>query len=106
MIAERKPAGKKPAQRRVGFAVVGLGSIAQSSVLPAFANCNNAKLVSLVGRDAAKTALLARKFNASSHYSSDEFSECLANPEVSAVYIATPQGQHASLTKGRQTCSL
>ena len=86
------------ATTKIGFAVVGLGSIAQSSVLPAFANCKRAKLIALVGRDMKKASQLARKFRARSCYDSDEFNECLANPEVSAVYIATPQGEHAHLT--------
>jgi len=42
--------------RKVGFAVVGLGSIAQSSVLPAFANSKKAKLMTLVSRDGNKAA--------------------------------------------------
>ena len=36
---------------RVGFAVVGLGAIAQSSVLPCFARSKRAVLAGLVGRD-------------------------------------------------------
>ncbi len=78
--------------------MVGLGSIAQSSILPAFAHCKNAELVALVGRDPKKTARLAQEFEVSFHYPSEAFAECLANPEVSAVYIATPQGEHARLT--------
>ena len=42
------------AGKKVGFAVVGLGKIAQGSVLPAFANSKSAKLVALVGRDQQK----------------------------------------------------
>jgi predicted dehydrogenase len=98
MATNTRLARKKPAGERVGFAVIGLGSIAQSSVLPAFANCKKAKLVALVGRDTKKALQLARKFNARFHYSSDQFSECLANPKVAAVYLATPQGEHAALT--------
>jgi predicted dehydrogenase len=86
------------ASKKVGFAVVGLGSIAQSSVLPAFANCKKAKLVALVGRDKKKAQQLARKFGAESAYSSDEYAACLADPNVSAVYIATPQGEHEAPT--------
>ena len=86
------------ATTKVGFAVVGLGSIAQSSVLPAFANCKKAKLAALVGRDMAKTSELARKFEANSYYHSNDFAACLANPDVAAVYIATPQGEHSHLT--------
>ena len=86
------------AGKKVGFAVVGLGKIAQGSVLPAFANSKSAKLVALVGRDQQKTAQLARKFHAGVGYHGDEYAECLANPNVSAVYIATPPGEHAHLT--------
>jgi len=86
------------AENKVGFAVVGLGAIAQGSVLPAFAHCKRAKLVALVGSDEKKTAQLAKKFRAKTRYRSDEYAACLANPEISAVYIATPPGAHAGLT--------
>jgi predicted dehydrogenase len=86
------------ARKKVGFAVVGLGKIAQGSVLPAFANSKSAKLVALVGRDQQKMAQLARKFHAGVNYHGDEYAECLANPKVSAVYIATPPGEHVHLT--------
>ncbi|MFY9904689.1 MAG: Gfo/Idh/MocA family oxidoreductase [Terriglobales bacterium] len=88
----------KFAKNKVGFAVVGLGSIAQSSVLPAFENCRRAKLIALVGRDSTKTSQLAKKFSVCSKYESDEYATCLKNPEVAAVYIATPQSEHAHLT--------
>ena len=86
------------AEKKIGFAVVGLGAIAQSSVLPAFANCKQAKLVALVGSDEKKTANLAKKFRAEDRYRSDEYAACLANHEIIAVYIATPPGAHAGLT--------
>src|ERR1700716_2867060 len=38
-------------KKKIGFAVVGLGSIAKSSVLSASAHCKNARLVALVRRD-------------------------------------------------------
>jgi len=94
----KKPTVNKITTGKVGFAVVGLGSIAKSSVLPAFENCRKARLVALVGRDAEETDRLARKFRVPSKYGSEEYAACLANPEVSAVYIATPQGTHEPLT--------
>lgn len=94
----KEKATTKLSKNKVGFAVVGLGSIAQSSILPAFANCRNAKLIALVGRDPTKISQLARKFTVRSKYGSDEYAACLGNPEVSAVYIATPQGEHCNLT--------
>jgi predicted dehydrogenase len=91
------------AGQKVGFAVVGLGAIAQGSVLPAFRHATRARLVALVSRDKAKAKKLAGKFGATSFYSTEEFADCLANPEVSAIYIATPQCEHlhATITAAR-----
>jgi predicted dehydrogenase len=85
-------------QKKVGFAVIGLGAIAKSSVLPAFSNCRKAKLVALVSRDREKASQLARQFKADAAYDVNEYAACLANPDVSAIYIATPQGEHSDLT--------
>jgi predicted dehydrogenase len=82
------------AGKKVGFAVVGLGAIAQGSVLPAFRRAKKAKLVALVGRDKGKAEKLARKFGAEAAYSVEEFDACLENSEVTAVYLATPQSEH------------
>ncbi len=83
--------------KKVGFAVVGLGAIAKSSVLPAFSNSSKAKLVALVSRDREKASQLARQFKADAAYDVKEYAACLANPDVSAIYIATPQGKHLDL---------
>jgi predicted dehydrogenase len=83
------------ALNKIGFAVVGLGNIAQGSVLPAFARTKKAKLVALISRDKKKAADLARKFHAGAFYGSEEYSEIFANPAITAVYVATPPGEHA-----------
>jgi len=80
--------------KRVGYAVVGLGSISQVAVLPAFAHSRKAKLVGVVSGDKAKAAKYAQQFGASNAYRYDEFYRCLENPAIQAVYIATPQGEH------------
>jgi predicted dehydrogenase len=85
------------AEKKIGYAVVGLGSIAKSSVLPAFARCKRARLVAVVGRDKKNAESLAKKFKAKAAYDSAAFAECLANSEISAVYIATPPGEHLEL---------
>lgn len=84
--------------KKVGFAVVGLGAIAQGAILPAFRRAKKARLVALVGRDREKNNKLARKFRAESVYGTEEFGACLENPEVDAVYLATPQSEHLSAT--------
>ena len=78
--------------------MVGLGNIAKSSVLPAFTNSRRARLVALVGRDRVSASELARKCGGVAIYDAKDFAECVARPDVDAVYIATPQGSHLSYT--------
>jgi predicted dehydrogenase len=84
--------------RKIGFAVVGLGAIAQGSVLPAFRHARRAKLVALVSHDKRKAEKLSRKFKAPAFFGAEEFAACLAHPEVDAVYLATPQSEHLAAT--------
>ncbi len=81
-------------RKRVGYAVVGLGSISQVAVLPAFAHSKKAKLISVVSGDKKKAKKFAKEFQAGQACSYEEFSQCLENPLVDAVYIATPPGEH------------
>ena len=83
---------------KVGFAVVGLGAIAQSSVLPCFTRSKRAVLAGLVGRDKKQAGRLAQKYKVRAFYGADEYAACLANPGIAAVYIATPPGEHPKLT--------
>lgn len=83
---------------KVGFAVVGLGAIAQGSVLPAFQHAKHARLIALVSRDKRKAEKLGRKFKSKACYATEEFAKCLASPEVGAVYLATPQSEHLGAT--------
>ena len=52
------------ASKRVGFAVVGLGHIAERAILPAFRHSKKSRLVALVSGDEAKAKRLARQFGA------------------------------------------
>ncbi len=76
----------------VGFAVLGLGNLAQTAILPAFHGMEQARLVALVSRDPEKSRRLAALHGAA--YTYDSLEECLANPQVEAVYIVTPPGTH------------
>src|SRR5271169_772216 len=84
--------------KKIGYAVVGLGNIARNSILPAFRNCKRAKLVALVSRDKKMAAQLQARFMATISYGTKEFEDCLGNPEISAVYVATPPGEHEEFT--------
>jgi predicted dehydrogenase len=75
-----------------------MGAIARTAVLPAFANCKQAKLVATVSRNKERAARMAQQFGASASYCHEDFAACLANPDVNAVYIATPPGEHLETT--------
>ena len=60
-MASKRSRGRKESTT-VGYAVVGLGHIAQTAVLPAFDNARNARLAALVSDDVAKREKLSRKY--------------------------------------------
>jgi glucose-fructose oxidoreductase len=84
-----------PKRGPIGYAVVGLGYIAQAAVLPAFAHAKrNSRLVAIVSGDPQKQRTLARRYGVEHVYGYEDYGECLANPDVDAVYIALPNHMH------------
>jgi predicted dehydrogenase len=85
----------KKAERQVGYAVVGLGHFAQDAILPAFEHAKeNSRLVALVSGDPEKARELGERYGVPV-FSYERFEECLALPEVEAVYIAVPNSLHS-----------
>ncbi len=84
-------------RKKVGYAVVALGYIAQVAVLPSFANAKrNSRLVAFVSGDPRKKQTLPPRYGVPDEhvYGYEEYAECLENPEVDAVYIALPNHMH------------
>jgi len=83
--------------RKVRYAVVGLGHIAQVAVLPAFSHARrNSQLVAVVSDDRTKRREIAKRYRLNHTFTYDQFDECLA--QVDAVYIALPNSMHAEYT--------
>lgn len=82
------------AKKKIRYALVGAGWIAQSAVLPAFKNAKkNSELVALVSDDPKKRKRLGSKLKVKT-YSYDEYDACLTSGEIDAVYISLPNHLH------------
>lgn len=84
--------------RKIRYAVVGLGWIAQEDVLPAFAHAENSQLVAFVSGDPTKIEDLSKQYGVQHSYSYDQYEDCLNSGEIDAVYIALPNHLHCEYT--------
>ena len=80
--------------KKIRYAVVGLGHIAQVAVLPAFAHARrNSVLRVIISGDPEKRDEVGDKYQVPVRGSYEDFERCLS--DVDAVYIATPNTEHA-----------
>jgi glucose-fructose oxidoreductase len=85
--------------KRIRYAVVGLGHIAQAAVLPAFGHASrNSELVALVSGEPRKLKVLGRRYGVEHLCGYDDLEALLAGDVVDAVYIALPNDMHRELT--------
>ena len=96
---QKKPKQKQSGERKIRYAVVGLGHIAQVAVLPAFAHAENSELAALVSDDPEKLEKLGRRYKVKGRFSYQQFEECLESGVVDAVYIALPNHLHREYTE-------
>ena len=89
-----------PPGKRVGWAIVGLGSLAINQILPAFAKCEKSKVVAFVSGHPDKANKLALRYgvNAKNIYNYQNYDTIRDNPEVDVIYIVLPNGMHAEYT--------
>lgn len=80
--------------RTVGYAVIGLGHIAQVAVLPAFRHAReNSRLSALVSGDSRKRKALGQQYGVPA-FRYEDLDDVLARDDVDAVYIALPNTLH------------
>jgi predicted dehydrogenase len=87
-------------QRKIRYALVGAGNIAQVAVLPGIRNAGeNSELVAIVSGDADKRRVLAEQHGVEHTGSYEELEQVLERGRVDAVYIATPNHLHREHTE-------
>ncbi|TWT56485.1 Gfo/Idh/MocA family oxidoreductase [Allorhodopirellula solitaria] len=86
--------------RKVGFAIVGLGVLSLEEILPAFAETQHSKCVALVSGHPKKAAQVAKYYGVKQNaiYDNDNYDRLSENSEVEAVYIVLPNNMHAEYT--------
>lgn len=96
--ASSKPKAKRSATPAVRYAVVGLGHIAQTAVLPGMDQAKGSVLAALVSDDPVKLKTLARRHRVATAISYEEFEGLLVSGDIDAVYITLPNELHYQFT--------
>ena len=76
----------------IKWGIIGCGDVCEIKSGPAFQLANGSELVAVMRRDGELAADFARRHNVP--FSSDDADEIINNPEVNAVYVATPPDSH------------
>lgn len=98
--AENTPDPNAEADRRVGYAIVGLGRLSLNQILPALSASKYSRVVALVSGDTDKAKKIARQYDVkeSAIYNYQTYERLADNPDVQVVYIVLPNGMHAEYT--------
>jgi len=89
-----------PPGKKLGWAVVGLGSLSINQILPAFAKCEKSKVVAFVSGHPDKASKLALRYGVDPKniYNYENYDSIKNNPEVDVIYVVLPNGMHAEYT--------
>ncbi|RZK65658.1 MAG: Gfo/Idh/MocA family oxidoreductase [Pedobacter sp.] len=82
--------------KHIKWGIIGCGDVTEVKSGPAFNKVPNSSLVAVMRRDAMKAADYARRHGVAKWY--DNATDLINDPEVDAVYIATPPLQHEEYT--------
>jgi predicted dehydrogenase len=82
-------------ERKVRYAIVGLGDIAQEDMMPGVEHTGNSEITALVTSDPTKASELSEKYDLENTFSYEQFSDALASGIFDAIYLATPNWRHA-----------
>jgi predicted dehydrogenase len=86
-----------PTDRKLGYAIVGLGYYATKVIMPQFKNCEHSKLVAVVSGDADKAKKYAAEYGLPEKniYNYQNYDSIRDNPDIDIVYVCLPNSMHA-----------
>ncbi len=82
-------------EKKVRYAIVGLGDIAQEDMMPGVEHTGNSEITALVTSDSEKATELGEKYDVKATYTYEQFAEALKSGTFDAIYLATPNWRHA-----------
>lgn len=87
-------------ERRVGYAIIGLGRISMNCCMPALKASSTSAIAALVSGSPDKARRVAAQYGVpeTSIYSYEQFDRIRENSSVEAVYVALPNSMHAEYT--------
>jgi predicted dehydrogenase len=83
--------------RKVRYAVVGVGWISQAAFLPGVEHTGNSEVVALVTGHKEKAAKVGEKYEVKDIFTYEEYDELLRSGRIDAAYLATPNTEHVEL---------
>lgn len=81
--------------RKVRYAIVALGDIAQEAMLPGVEHTGNSEVTAFVTSDSEKAKEVGKQYGVTASYTYERFDELLNLGSVDAIYLATPNWRHA-----------
>ena len=83
--------------KKLGYAIVGLGIYGLGVIIPQFANCKHSRLAAIVSGDPDKAKRVAMQYGlpTSAIYNYANFDSIRDNPDVDIVYVCLPNSMHA-----------
>jgi predicted dehydrogenase len=81
----------------ISWGIIGCGNVTEKKSGPAFNKVGNSRLVAVMRRDATKAENYAQRHGVPKWY--DDANKLISDPEINAIYIATPPAFHEEYVK-------
>jgi len=82
-------------EKKVRYAIVGLGDIAQEDMMPGVEHTGNSEITTLVTADSTKARELGKRYDVATTFTYEQFGEAIKSGTFDAIYLATPNWRHA-----------
>ncbi len=83
--------------KTINWGIIGCGDVCEVKSGPSFYKCEHSALKAVMSRNLEKAADYAKRHNVPKWY--NNANDLVNDPEVDAIYIATPPASHAEMTK-------